>query len=134
MYKSAPSNVKAQVEQDIKTLSYGIFGEENVAFELNNSYLPMIVLHDLNIKYDGLSAQIDYLIITRKINLIIECKNLIGNIEVNNNGDFIRTTAYNGRFFLKDDDIIRQGHSFLGHYRHLTVQYQLFRHFYDASF
>ena len=29
-------------------LSYGITGEESVAFELNNSYMPMIVLHDLH--------------------------------------------------------------------------------------
>lgn len=96
-YKTAKSNVKNYIEQDIKMLSYGITGEENVAFELNNSYIPMIVLHDLNIEYDGLSAQIDYLIITRKLNLIVECKNLVGNIEINSNGDFIRTTEYNGK-------------------------------------
>lgn len=95
--KSAPERIKSQIEQDIKMLSYGIAGEENVAFELNNSHLPIIVLHDLNIGYDGLSAQIDYLIITRKFVLVIECKNLIGNIEVNSSGDFIRTTEYKGK-------------------------------------
>lgn len=97
-YKNAPSNVKPQIEQDIKMLSYGITGEESVAFELNNSYMPMIVLHDLHIEYDGLSAQIDYLIITTKLILILECKNLYGNIEINGNGDFIRITNFNGKF------------------------------------
>ena len=29
---------------------------------------------------------------------IIECKNLIGNIEINNVGDFIRTMQYNGKY------------------------------------
>lgn len=97
-YKTAPSNVKSQVEQDIKMLSYGIAGEKNVAFELNNCYMPILVLHDLHIEYDGLTAQIDYLIITKKFVLIIECKNLIGNIEVNSNGDFVRTTEYKGKY------------------------------------
>lgn len=97
-HKTAPDNIKPQIEQDIKLLSYGIAGEDNVAFELNNSYIPMLILHDLNIEYDGLTAQIDYLIITKKVNLIIECKNLFGNIEVNSNGDFIRTVEFNGKY------------------------------------
>ncbi|MEA4903140.1 HRDC domain-containing protein [Desulfitobacterium sp.] len=96
--KTAPDNIKPQIELDIKLLSYGIVGEDNVAFELNNSYIPMLILHDLNIEYDGLSAQIDYLIITKKVNLIIECKNLFGNIEVNSSGDFIRTVEFNGKY------------------------------------
>ncbi|NTW70664.1 MAG: helicase [Eubacteriaceae bacterium] len=97
-YKIASDNVKQQVERDIKMLSYGIAGENNVAFELNNSYLPIIVLHDLYLECDGLSAQIDYLIVTTKFSLVVECKNLIGNIEVNSNGEFIRTTEYNGKY------------------------------------
>ncbi len=97
-YRTAPENVKSQLEQDIKMLSYGIAGEKNVAFELNNCYMPILVLHDLRIEYDGLTAQIDYLVITKRFVLIIECKNLIGNIEVNNNGDFIRTTEYKGKY------------------------------------
>lgn len=90
----APSNVKAQIEQDIKLLSYGIAGEKAVAFELKNSFYPMIVLHDLYFEYQGLTAQIDYFIVTKKINLVIECKNLFGNIEVNNAGDFVRTMEF----------------------------------------
>lgn len=101
--KVCPKAVLADVEQDIRLLSYGIAGEEQVAFELANSYLPMIVLHDLHIEADGLSAQIDFLVITPKINLIIECKNLYGNIEVNSNGDFIRKMEYNGH--LKKEGI-----------------------------
>jgi len=92
--KTAPKNIKSQIDLDISLLSYGITGEENVVFELCNSYLPIIILHDLHIEYDGLTTQIDFLVITKKINLIIECKNLFGNIEVNSNGDFIRSTEY----------------------------------------
>lgn len=93
---TAPDSVKKQVDQDIRMLEYGIAGEKNVAFELKNTYMPMIVLHDLYIEHNGLTAQIDYLVITQKFNLVIECKNLAGNIEVTKNGDFIRTTQFNG--------------------------------------
>lgn len=98
LYKNAPNLIKPKIDQDIKMLSYGIAGEENIAFELSNSLLPIIVLHDLHIEFEDLSTQIDYLIITNKFSLIIECKNLIGNIEVNSNGDFIRTWQYNGKY------------------------------------
>ena len=94
----APSEARSRIEQDIRLLQYGIAGEENVAFELSNSYLPIIVLHDLHIEYEGLSAQIDFLVITTKFRLFIECKNLYGNIEVSDKGEFIRTTEYNGIF------------------------------------
>jgi len=97
-HKNAPGTAKKWVEQDIRMLEYGIAGEQNVAFELKNAYLPMIVLHDLHIEHNGLSSQIDYLVITQKGNLVIECKNLVGNIEVTKNGDFIRTTQFSGKY------------------------------------
>lgn len=98
LYKAADKNIKPKIGKDINLLKYGIAGEEKIAFELKNSHLPIIILHDLYIEYSGLSAQIDYFIITQKFNLIIECKNLVGNIEVNSNGDFVRTVYYNGRY------------------------------------
>lgn len=96
LYATAPDRVKPQIERDMKLLAYGIAGEESVAFELNNSYLPIIVLHDLRLEHEGLSVQIDYLIITTKFCLIVECKNLFGNLEVNNRGEFIRELNFNG--------------------------------------
>lgn len=97
LLKTVPSHLRPRVEQEIKMLSYGIAGEKQVAFELNNSHLPIIVLHDLYFEYEGLSAQIDYLIITNKFQLVVECKNLFGHIEVNNRGEFIRTLEYGGK-------------------------------------
>ncbi|CZR05992.1 HRDC domain-containing protein [Trichococcus flocculiformis] len=96
LHVTAPDRVKPQIERDMKLLAYGIVGEESVAFELNNSYLPIIVLHDLRLEHEGLSAQIDYLIITTKFCLIVECKNLFGNLEVNSRGEFIRELTFNG--------------------------------------
>lgn len=53
-------------------------------FELKNSHMPMYILHDIFFEENGLTTQIDYIVITRKVILIIECKNLYGNITVNN--------------------------------------------------
>ena len=97
LYATAPDRVKPQIERDMKLLAYGIAGEENVAFELNNSYLPIIVLHNLRLEHEGLSVQIDYLIITTKFCLVVECKNLFGNLEVNSRGEFIRELEFNGK-------------------------------------
>jgi hypothetical protein len=85
------------VKQDIKRLEYGIAGERNIEFELKNSHMPMCILHDIYLEDGNLSAQIDYLVFTKKICFVIECKNLYGDIEINNSGDFIRTIEFGGR-------------------------------------
>lgn len=83
--------------QDIRKLEYGIEGEKNIAFELKNSHMPMYILHDIYLSDGELEAQIDYLIFTKKICFVVECKNLIGNIKINNGGDFVRTLEYGGK-------------------------------------
>ncbi|KAF5067252.1 HRDC domain protein [anaerobic digester metagenome] len=85
------------IEQDIKHLEYGVVGEKNIAFELKNSHMPMYILHDVYLEDGDISAQIDYLVFTKKICFVIECKNLYGDIEINSAGDFIRTTDFRGR-------------------------------------
>lgn len=88
-----------KIEQEINCVESGIIGEKQVHFELENSHIPMFVLHDLFLEDEGLTAQIDYLIITRKNVYIIECKNLYGNIEINNSGSFIRSYQYKGKIY-----------------------------------
>ncbi|SHO44093.1 HRDC domain-containing protein [Anaerocolumna xylanovorans] len=88
---------QAKIRQDIKCLEYGIAGEKNIAFELKNSHMPMYILHDIYLECGDLSAQIDYLVFTRKICFVIECKNLYGDIEINNTGDFVRTIEIGGK-------------------------------------
>ena len=85
------------IKQDIKCLEYGIVGEKNIEFELKNSHMPIYILHDIYLKDGDLSAQIDYLVFTKKICFVIECKNLYGDIEINSSGDFIRTIEFGGR-------------------------------------
>ncbi len=90
--------IKKWIQKDIMLLKYGIAGEEKIAFELKNSHMPMYVLQDLCLEHNGLTAQLDYVIVTRGRTFILECKNLYGNIEINNAGDFIRTVKYGSRY------------------------------------
>lgn len=89
--------LKEEIEKQIAIAEYGIKGEESIAFELKNSGMDMYILKDICLEHGELSAQIDYMIVTRKRIYIIECKNLIGDIEINNTGDFIRTYQLKGR-------------------------------------
>lgn len=90
-------SVRDKIDKQIKIAKYGILGEKNIAFELKNSGMDMYVLHDIYLEYEDMSAQIDYIVITRKHVYIIECKNLIGNIEIDNDGNFIRRFELSGR-------------------------------------
>jgi superfamily II DNA helicase RecQ len=86
-----------RIEREIKLASIGEFGENNVAFELKNSGIPMYILRDVHLEIDDLSAQIDFVVVTRKVIFIVECKNLIGNIDIDSEGNFIRNYTINGR-------------------------------------
>ena len=97
LYADAPQEIKPELEKEIKITQAGIVGEDNIMYELKNSGMDLVVLHDLYLQAGDLSAQIDFFVISPKINFIIECKNLYGNIEINSKGDFIRTYTINGR-------------------------------------
>lgn len=86
----AKGALKDEIEKQIKLASYGVSGEQNIAFELKNSGMDMYVLHDIFLECGEHSAQIDYIIITRKRSYVIECKNLIGNVEIDSQGNFVR--------------------------------------------
>ena len=97
--KATGENAK-RIAKEIAVVKAGIIGEDNILFELKNSGMDMVVLHDLYIESaSGASAQIDFLVLTPKINFVLECKNLFGNIEINSKGDFIRTIRYGGRYY-----------------------------------
>ena len=89
--EKADGELRQDIEKQIKLAAYGLAGEKNIAFELRNSGMDMLILHDLYFEHNGMQAQIDYIVISRRRIYIIECKNLIGNIEIDNGGNFIRT-------------------------------------------
>ncbi len=85
------------IDREIKIFSIGEFGENNIAFELKNSGMPMYILRDIHLESGNLTAQIDFIVVTRKIAFVIECKNLIGDIEIDSRGNFIRNYEFNGK-------------------------------------
>ena len=99
----APEDIKGRIELDKKLLSYGIIGEKNIAYELENSHMPILILHDLYLEYEGLTAQIDYIIIDSRFLLVVECKNMVGEIDITNDGDFIRKfKGFNGKVYRRE--------------------------------
>ena len=103
LLKAAPEEKHKQIEQDIKLLSCGMAGEKNVAFELKNSHMPILILHDLYLKYNDLTAQIDFVVINPRFLLVIECKNMTGDIQITSSGEFIRYfKGANGKTYKKE--------------------------------
>lgn len=82
---------KDNIERDIKFLKYGLDGENNVYFELRNSFLPILCLHDVRVAYEDYVAQFDFVIISNKFTCILETKKLSGNISIDSDGNFVRT-------------------------------------------
>lgn len=72
-------------------LKYGINGENNVYYELKNSFLPILCLHDVRIEYEDYVAQLDFVVISNKFTCILETKKLSGDISIDQDGNFVRT-------------------------------------------
>ncbi|WP_425445868.1 NERD domain-containing protein [Dethiothermospora halolimnae] len=117
-----------KIERDINFLKAGHIGEKNVYYELKNSFLPMVCLHDLYIKYKGYEAQIDFVIITNKFICILETKKLNGDIYVNNKGDFIRRIKNSKGKVVKKEGIyspITQNERHISIVKELLKKYKL---------
>ena len=91
-------NQNEEIDKDIKLLEYGLNGEKSIIFELKNMNIGMYVLHDVNLKYENLNAQIDFAVFTPAHCYLIECKNMIGDITINRQGEFRRVYYYNNQF------------------------------------
>lgn len=88
---------KSEIDKDIKLIELGVKGEAEIAFELKNANLGLVVLRDITLEFQGNKAQIDYVIVSKGFTYFVECKNLIGNIYIDNNGQFTREYNYNGK-------------------------------------
>lgn len=85
------------VSEEMFIIKKGLDGEKEIKYQLSKSNLGLFVLNDINIEYEDLKAQIDYVVITKMYCYFIECKNLIGNVTVNEKGDFIREYTFNNK-------------------------------------
>lgn len=89
------------VKQKLYTVKKGLEGENEIAYQLKKSNIGMYVLRDVKLKYNDLTAQIDYVIITPIFIYYVECKNLIGNIRVTDKGEFVREYNVGGKKIRK---------------------------------
>ena len=89
------------INEELYIVKKGLDGENEIAYQLKKAHIGMYVLRDIKVKYEDLTAQIDYVIITPVFTYFVECKNLIGNITVNEKGDFIREYIFNGKKIKK---------------------------------
>lgn len=79
------------ISKDVNSLKEGLLGEQNVYYELKNSYIPMLCLHNIRIESEGNVAQLDFVLITHYFIMILETKKLSGDITINEAGEFTRT-------------------------------------------
>ena len=78
------------IKNELNIVKKGLDGENEIEYQLKKAHIGMYVLRDVKIKYEDLIAQIDFVVITPFYTYYIECKNLTGNITVNEKGDFIK--------------------------------------------
>ena len=71
------------IQNEMYCIKKGLDGEKEIEYQLKKANVGMYVLHDVKLKYKDLTAQIDYVVITPVFTYYIECKNLVGNITVN---------------------------------------------------
>lgn len=100
-YEKVNDEGKTLIDNDIKLLEAGIYGENQILFELKNSHIPMAVLQDVYLEHQGLTAQIDFMIFTKGFIFVVECKNLVGSITIDNTGNFTRVFDY-GKYKKKE--------------------------------
>lgn len=85
-----PVTERKQLEIQIAKTKRGIIGEQNIIFELKNCSIPMVCIHNLYLKLDDVAVQIDFVLVTRNRVYVVESKNLYGDIEITERGDFYR--------------------------------------------
>ena len=90
-----------QLQQELYIAKKGLKGEDEIAYQLKKANIGMYVLRDINMEYEDLKAQIDFIVVTPWCCYFIECKNLIGNITLDERGNFIREYTYEGHNIKK---------------------------------
>ncbi|SFC49283.1 HRDC domain-containing protein [Clostridium uliginosum] len=95
------SNKKRLIDRDIFFLKQTLYGEKNVYNELKNSFIPMLALHDIKLEHNDYIAQYDFILITSKCVFILKTKQLNGDIDITEDGDFVRIIKNRQGKFIK---------------------------------
>lgn len=88
----ANSEIKKQIDREIRNIKSGIKGENEAAYEMKVRFKDSknwFVIHDLRIDVDGLVAQIDHLIFNRFMEIYVcESKRFSEGIAINEKIEF----------------------------------------------
>lgn len=83
---------KKWLKDELWNLRKGRSGERNAAYYIDSALKDsanLAVIHDLRLEWEGESAQIDHLVISRGlIFYLLETKNFSGNLSINEHGEF----------------------------------------------
>ena len=92
----------------LRNIRSGLYAEKDMAYKLDiafGNHKDVIVLNDIKIEFNGLTAQIDHLVLTCYSAYFIETKNSWGNISINEYRDWAR---YFGKTRYNMDSPVRQ--------------------------
>jgi hypothetical protein len=93
------TNTRHKIEQQLKFIYSGIKGEKQSAYQLQFHFGQSddwVVIHDLRLPFQGRIAQIDHVLINRKLQVFVcESKRVAGEISINEQGEF--SQLYNGK-------------------------------------
>lgn len=81
---------KELILNQMNLIKMGLAGEKSVIYELMHSKEPFVFLHDISLPNVMTDSQIDFIVITRKAIFVLETKSLIGDVKIDNEGNFIR--------------------------------------------
>lgn len=95
---------KQLIYDEMLNIQKGFDGEKQILYELKNTGIPMVILQDIRVEVGEQTAQIDFVLITTKLIILIEGKKLIGDIDINKDGDFLRSfKSWNGKVYKKEN-------------------------------
>lgn len=79
---------KYLLKEKICNLRSILDGNKNVIYELDNTNIPMYYLKDIYIKYEDKYVRFDFIILTKKLIIVLDTTSLIGDIAISEYGDF----------------------------------------------
>lgn len=93
---------KNLISRDIFFIKQELYGEKNVYNELKNSFIPMLAVHNIRLEFNDYVAQYDFILITAKCIFVLKTKQLNGDIDITEDGDFVRIIkSKEGKFLRK---------------------------------
>lgn len=96
---------KDVILEQMNLIRIGLDGEKSVIFELMHSHEKIVFLHDITLPNVMTDSQIDFIVITRKGLLVLETKKLIGDVTIDNEGNFIRSFKNSNGVVYKKEGI-----------------------------